>query len=82
MTAHAPRPPVYRHFLDTQQYSSTGILRYERVYGDGFVCSGGADTTRQLVARLELQPGQRVLDIGCGIGGEALRWRRVLLCCA
>lgn len=28
-----------------------------------------ADTTKEFVKKLDLQPGQRVLDIGCGIGG-------------
>jgi hypothetical protein len=35
-----------REFLDTQQYSTAGILKYERVFGDGFVSTGGVDTTR------------------------------------
>jgi hypothetical protein len=35
-----------REFLDTQQYSTAGILKYERVCGDGFVSTGGVDTTR------------------------------------
>ena len=35
-----------RRFLDTQQYSTAGILKYERVFGAGFVSTGGIDTTR------------------------------------
>jgi len=35
-----------REFLDTQQYSTAGILKYERVFGNGFVSTGGVDTTR------------------------------------
>ena len=35
-----------RRFLDAQQYSTAGILKYERVFGAGFVSTGGIDTTR------------------------------------
>jgi phosphoethanolamine N-methyltransferase len=28
-----------------------------------------AETTKELVAKLELKPGQKVLDVGCGVGG-------------
>jgi len=32
---------------------------------------GGLEATRELAARMELQPGMRMLDVGCGIGGPA-----------
>ncbi|CAL9759419.1 unnamed protein product [Musa acuminata subsp. burmannicoides] len=59
----------FQRFLDNVQYKSNGILRYERVFGDGFVSTGGIETTKEFVAKLELKPGQKVLDVGCGIGG-------------
>ncbi|OAY72773.1 Phosphoethanolamine N-methyltransferase 1, partial [Ananas comosus] len=31
----------FQRFLDNVQYKSNGILRYERVFGDGFVSTGG-----------------------------------------
>ncbi|KAF5767529.1 putative phosphoethanolamine N-methyltransferase [Helianthus annuus] len=59
----------FQKFLDNVQYKNTGILRYERIFGPGFVSTGGIDTTKEFVAMLDLKPGQKVLDVGCGIGG-------------
>ncbi|KAI3746018.1 hypothetical protein L6452_08433 [Arctium lappa] len=59
----------FQRFLDNVQYKSSGILRYERIFGQGFVSTGGLDTTKEFVAQLDLKPGQKVLDVGCGIGG-------------
>ncbi|KAF5734026.1 putative phosphoethanolamine n-methyltransferase [Tripterygium wilfordii] len=59
----------FQQFLDNVQYKTNGILRYERVFGQGFVSTGGIETTKEFVAKLDLKPGQKVLDVGCGIGG-------------
>ncbi|KAK9277797.1 hypothetical protein L1049_027353 [Liquidambar formosana] len=59
----------FQRFLDNVQYKCNGILRYERVFGQGFVSTGGIDTTKEIVAKLQLKAGQKVLDVGCGIGG-------------
>ncbi|CAN4088744.1 unnamed protein product [Withania somnifera] len=59
----------FQRFLDTVQYKCSGILLYEQVSGQGFVSTGGLETTKEFVAMLDLQPGQKVLDVGCGIGG-------------
>lgn len=59
----------FQQFLDTVQYKAQGILRYERVFGPGYVSTGGLETTKEFVAKLDLKPGQKVLDVGCGIGG-------------
>ena len=36
----------FRNFLDGQQYRMTSILRYERIFGAGFVSTGGLETTK------------------------------------
>ncbi|KAH9503430.1 Phosphoethanolamine N-methyltransferase 3 [Bulinus truncatus] len=60
-----------KEFLDNKQYSSRGIHLYEKVFGRTFVSTGGLETTMEFVDKLNLQPGQRVLDVGGGIGGSA-----------
>src|SRR3954451_9398209 len=69
-TQAATTPPAYDN---NGQYTRTGILRYERIFGDGYVSTGGPETTEDLCARLgtALRPGARVLDVGSGIGGAA-----------
>ncbi|KAL3859677.1 hypothetical protein ACJMK2_009885 [Sinanodonta woodiana] len=60
-----------QEFLDNHQYSEKGILRYEKIYGSTFVSTGGQDTTKEFVSKLDLKKDQVVLDVGCGIGGSA-----------
>ncbi|XP_050397141.2 uncharacterized protein LOC126815505 isoform X2 [Patella vulgata] len=61
----------FQDFLDNQQYSKNGILRYEKVFGRTYVSTGGYETTKEFVDMLNLQAGQQVLDVGAGIGGSA-----------
>jgi len=60
------------------QYSRTGILRYEKIFGEGYISTGGHDTTEYLCSKLggALRTGVRVLDVGSGIGGAAFHLAR------
>jgi phosphoethanolamine N-methyltransferase len=73
-TASAARPK----FDNQGQYSRTGILRYEMIFGEHYVSTGGPTTTADLCTRLggALRPGVRVLDVGSGIGGAAFHLAR------
>ncbi|XP_074645106.1 uncharacterized protein LOC141914452 [Tubulanus polymorphus] len=62
---------TFMEFLDGQQYTRQGILRYEKIFGHHFVSTGGIETTKEFLPMLNLQPGQKVLDVGVGIGGSA-----------
>ena len=42
-------------FLDAGQYQKNGILRYERIFGETFVSTGGETTTKvQIIIMAEL----------------------------
>ncbi|MCC6259888.1 MAG: methyltransferase domain-containing protein [Anaerolineales bacterium] len=57
--------------LDATQYTRESILKYEKIFGKNFVSTGGAESTREIIAMLNLKPGMKVLDIGSGLGGSA-----------
>ena len=58
-----------KEFFDHKQYSLNSILRYEKIFGQGFVSTGGCETTDGFLKTLDLKENMRVLDVGCGIGG-------------
>jgi len=59
----------FQQFLDDSQYKLNGILRYEKIFGRGFISTGGLTTTKEVVGKLNLTAGEKVLSVGCGIGG-------------
>jgi len=62
---------ISQNFLDSSQYQESSILEYELVYGENFVSPGGLKLAREMIGRMSLQPGDRVLDVGCGLGGSS-----------
>uniref|UniRef100_A0A8K9XY35 phosphoethanolamine N-methyltransferase n=1 Tax=Oncorhynchus mykiss TaxID=8022 RepID=A0A8K9XY35_ONCMY len=51
---------TFQQFLDNQQYTRKGILRYEKMFGAGYVSTGGHSTTKEFVNLLNLKPGMKV----------------------
>eukprot|EP00884_Botryococcus_braunii_P018713 jgi/Botrbrau1/5525/Bobra.0023s0012.1 len=70
------KPAAFRGFLDGQQYCENGILRYERIFGPGFVSTGGVETTREFVGLLGLSEGKAVLDVAAALGEVISSWRK------
>lgn len=66
----ASNPDNFQHFLDHQQYSRRGVRRYEWIYGETYLSTGGIETTKEFVQLLKLKPGNKVLDVGSGLGGH------------
>ena len=66
-------PPlnVTQELLDSTQYSVDSILLYEAVYGEDFVSPGGLAMAAELLSGLQLPRKSKVLDVGCGLGGNA-----------
>ena len=48
----------FQKFLDEQQYNKNGILRYEMIFGETYVSTGGQETTTKFCNDLELKVGR------------------------
>ncbi len=78
-SANASDPSSTKSAYDNKgQYSRTGILRYEKIFGEGYISTGGHETTEYLCSKIigSLTNGVRVLDVGSGIGGAAFHLAR------
>uniref|UniRef100_A0A8K9XBN2 phosphoethanolamine N-methyltransferase n=1 Tax=Oncorhynchus mykiss TaxID=8022 RepID=A0A8K9XBN2_ONCMY len=55
---------TFQQFLDNQQYTRKGILRYEKMFGAGYVSTGGPSTTKAFgVEVLGLDLSANMVDI-------------------
>jgi len=68
--ASANQKENYQDFLDEGQYTQDGIGAYEWIFGEGFISTGGLETSQEIFPLLRLKAGHRVLDVGCGLGGH------------
>ena len=67
MTTVQTAPHAPTKFDNNGQYSRTGILRYEMIFGPGYVSTGGHATTEDLCHRL----GERAPGRGLGFSMSA-----------
>jgi len=65
---------TFQQYLDQSRYSHNHILRYERIFGLDFVSTGGINTTEEVCKMVQVKPNERILDVGCGIGGSAFHF--------
>jgi len=73
VAGHYGRPALEAAILCAVQASGTNLAELTAAHlsaVDEFHV-GGLEATRELAAHMSLQPGLRLLDIGCGIGGPA-----------
>ena len=58
------------------QYSDAVLSEMQLLYGEGYLSPGGAEEVDAILEGVELK-SCRVLDLGCGVGGAAIRMTRV-----
>ena len=59
------------------QYSDSTCDEMQLVYGEGYLSPGGAEEVDAMLEGFTVR-GRRVLDLGCGVGGAAIRIVREL----
>lgn len=63
--------PLLEPDVDSEQYTAANVAAYEVIYGRDFISPGGKKLASHFSGMLELQPGEKVLDVGSGLGGCA-----------
>ena len=58
-----------KEFFDHKQYTTKSILRYEKIYGKGYITTGGSEQCQIFTEKLNLKENMKLLDVGCGLGG-------------
>ena len=69
----------FQRFLDTVQCKCNSILRYERTFGQGFVSTGGFETMKEFMGKLDIKPGQKVLMLVVALVEVTFIWQRNLM---
>lgn len=54
---------TFQQFLDNQQYTNRGILRYEKMFGAGYVSTGGPSTTKVSIWSQDTQITKKKLPL-------------------
>lgn len=57
--------------VKNKQYSLENVNQFEFAFGEGFMTCGGANYLMKLFDNEDLTANQKILDIGCGLGGSA-----------
>ena len=65
--------------MDTVQCKCNSILRYEHTFGQGFVSTGGFETMKEFVGKLDIKPGQKVLMLAVALVEVTFTWQRNLM---
>ena len=77
MTTLQTAPASSAKFDNNGQYSRTGILRYEKIFGEHYISTGGHATTEDLCTRLgsALRPGRGCWTSAAASAGPRSTWR-------